>query len=453
MSGILTKRVLSRRTVLRGGGTILALPLLDCMVPPLTALNQTAARAVRRLGVVYVPNGMMMPHWTPSTEGSGFELSPILAPLAPVRGYAVVLSGLADRSATPVGGGGAGPHARASGTFLTGVHIRKTEGADIQAGISMDQIAARTLGQNTQLASLELALESVEILGGCDAGYSCAYTNTISWRSPTTPLPMENDPRAVFERLFGVSDTTDPEERRARLSTERSLLDAVADKAASLQRGLGPRDRGKLSEYLDAVRDVERRIQRAEEQAGRDIPAVEQPAAIPPTYAEHAEVMFDLLALAYQSDLTRVSTFMLAKEISGRAYPEIGVPDSHHPTSHHQNDAEKLAKLAKINTFHVQLFARFVEKLMAIPDGDGSLLDHSMFLYGAAISDSNTHFYDNLPIVLVGGRSAGLAGGRHVRYMGDPPLTNLYLSLLDRVGVQTERLGDSTGRLEYLSDV
>ena len=453
MSAVVTKKRIPRRSVLRGAGAALALPLLDGMIPALTAMQRTAAKPVRRLGVVYVPNGMMMPHWTPAGEGAGFELSPILQPLAPVRNQVLVLSGLADQSAEPVGGGGAGPHARASGTFLTGVHIKKTEGADIQAGISMDQLAARVLGQETQLASLELALESVEILGGCDAGYSCAYTNTISWRSPTTPLPRETDPRAVFERLFGVNDTTDPEARRARTLTNRSLLDDVTDKVASLQRGLGPRDRAKLEEYLEAVRDVERRIQKAESGVGQDLPTVEQPAAIPQSYADHATVMFDLLALAYRSDLTRISTFMLAKEISGRAYPEIGVPDSHHPTSHHQNDPEKLAKLAKINTFHMQQFATFVDKLQQIPDGDGSLLDHSMFLYGAAISDSNTHFYDNLPLVLVGGGGGLLSSGRHILYRGDLPVTNLHLSLLGRLGVPTERLGDSTGTLDYLSGI
>jgi hypothetical protein len=452
MSTIATKRHIPRRAVLRGAGAVLGLPLLDGMIPALTALQRTAARPPVRMGVVYVPNGMMMPHWTPAGEGRAFELSRILAPLAAVKDQVTVVSGLCDQSAEPVGGGGAGPHARASGTFLTGVHIRKTEGADIQAGISMDQIAAKVLGQETQLASLELALESVEILGACDAGYSCAYTNTISWRSPTTPMPMENDPRALFERLFGANDTTDPAARGARAKLDRSLLDAVTDKVADLERALGPRDRLKLAEYLDAVRDVERRIQKAEEQSRQELPSLDKPAAIPPGYADHARLMFELLALAYQTDLTRVSTFMMAKEISGRAYPEIGVPDSHHPISHHQNDPDKLQKLAKINTFHVAQFAQFAERLRAIPDGDGTLLDHSMLLYGAAISDSNTHFYDNLPLVLVGG-GGGITGHRHIRYQGDPPVTNLYVSMLEKIGVPVDKLGDSTGRLSDLSGI
>ena len=449
---IITKKHLSRRTILRGFGASLALPLLDGMVPALSALSQTAARGVRRMAVVYVPNGMMMPDWTPKGEGAAFEFSPILAPLEAYRDKLVVISGLADKHGWPTGDEGAGDHARASATFLTGVHAKKTEGSDIQAGISMDQIAAGTLGQETQLSSLELALESVELLGSCDAGYSCAYANTIAWRSPTTPLPMENDPRAVFERLFGA-DTTDPAARQARLERQRSILDSVADKIAALRGGLGARDTAKLAEYLEAIRDVERRIQKAEAQSSRQLPVVEQPAGTPGTFEEHARLMFDLLMLAFQTDMTRVATFMLAREVSGRAYPEIGVPDSHHPVSHHQNDPDKLVKLSKVNLFHAKQFAYFVERMASAQDGDGSLLDHSMLLYGAGISDSNIHMHDNLPLVLVGGAGGRIKGARHVRYPKDTPVTNLFLNMLDKLGVPVDRIGDSTGRLEYLAEV
>jgi hypothetical protein len=450
---IITKRSLSRRTLLRGFGATLALPLLDAMVPALTALAETSARGIRRMAVVYTPNGMMMPNWTPRGEGASFELSPILEPLAPFRNQSIVISGLADKYGWPQGDEGTGDHARAAATFLTGVHVRKTEGADIQGGVSMDQIAAKALGNDTQLASLELAIESVEFLGACDSGYSCAYANTIAWRSPTTPLPMENDPRAVFDRLFGATDSTDAASRRARAIKERSILDSVTDRVRELQRSLGVRDTAKMAEYLDAVRDVERRIQKAEAQSARELPTVDRPAGVPPTFEEHARLMFDLLLLAFQTDMTRVSTFMLGREVSGRAYPEIGVPDSHHPVSHHQNDPEKLAKLAKINVFHLQQFVYFLEKMRRTPDGDGSLLDHSMLLYGSGISDSNIHMHDNLPLVLVGGGAGQIKGGRHVRYAKDTPVTNLFLNMLDKLGVRAEQFGDSTGRLPYLSDV
>lgn len=450
---IITKMCLPRRTVLRGLGATLALPLLDSMVPALSALRKTAANGIRRMAVIYTPNGMMMPEWEPKGEGATFDFSPILEPLKPFRERLVVLSGLADKYGWPQGDEGTGDHARAAGTFLTGVHIRKTEGADIRGGISMDQVAAKALGTETQLASLELALESVEFLGACDAGYSCAYANTIAWRSPTTPLPMENDPRAVFERLFGASDSTDSTARLARIKKERSILDSVTDRVTELRRGIGPRDSVKLAEYLDAVRDVERRIQKAEEQSARELPVVERPAGIPPTFEEHARLMFDLLMLAYQTDMTRVTTFMLGREVSSRAYPEVGVPDSHHPTSHHQNDPEKLAKLAKINIFHMKQFAYFVERMQTTEDGDGSLLDHSMLLYGSGISDSNVHMHDNLPLVLVGGAASQIKGGRHLRYPKDTPVTNLFLNMLDKLGVPAENIGDSTGRLEHLWEV
>jgi hypothetical protein len=443
---IVTKAHLPRRTFLRGMGVSLALPLLDGMIPALTATARTAGAAVRRLAIIYVPNGMNMAKWLPHGNGADFELSPVLQPLNPFRDRLLVLSGFADKYGWPQGDEGTGDHARAAATFLTGVHVKKTEGADIQGGVSMDQIAARALSADTQLASLELALESVEFLGACDAGYSCAYANTISWRSPTTPMPMENDPRAVFERLFGGSDTTDPAARVARVRKERSILDSIIERVAGLRRELGAPDGAKLSEYLDAIRDVERRIQKAEEQSARELPVVEQPAGIPGTFEEHARLMFDLLTLALQTDMTRVSTFMLGKEVSVRAYPEIGVPDSHHPVSHHQNDPEKLAKLAKVNTFHVQQFAYFLEKLRSTPDGDGSLLDHAMILYGSGISDSNVHLHDNLPILLAGGAGGAIAGGRHLVVPKDTPVTNLFVTMLDKLGVPVEAIGDSNGR-------
>jgi hypothetical protein len=450
---IITKKTLPRRTFLRGLGVSVALPLLDGMVPAFAALRTTAARPVTRLGAVYVPNGVEMRMWTPTGEGAGFEFSPILEPLAPFRAQTFVLSGLADKPAVPAPGEGIGDHARASATWLTGVRAKKTEGPDIRAGISMDQIAAQHLGQETQLASLELALDSVEVLGACDAGYSCAYANTIAWRTATTPLPMENNPRAVFERLFGASDSTDAATRLARIEQDRSILDFVTEEVTALQRTLGTSDRGKLTEYLEAVRDAERRIQTAERQSTWELPVVAQPMGIPDTFEAHATLMYDLLALAYQCDLTRVGTFMIGKEVSGRSYPEIGVPDGHHACSHHQNDPVKLAKLAKINRYHIQHFAYFLEKLRTTPDGDGSLLDHSIFIYGSGISDGNIHFHLDLPMLVVGGGAGTLQGGRHVRYANDTPLSNLYVAVLDKLGVPMHQFGDSTGKLEYLSEI
>jgi Protein of unknown function (DUF1552) len=444
---IVLKQALPRRTFLRGLGVSVALPLLDGMVPAFAA----TPRPVKRLGAIYVPNGVEMRMWTPATEGRDYALSPILQPLEPFKAQTYVLSGLADKPAVPAPGEGIGDHARASATWLTGVRVKKTEGPDIRAGVSLDQIAAQQLGQETQLASLELALDSVEVLGACDAGYSCAYANTIAWRTPTTPLPMENNPRAVFERLFGASDSTDAATRQARLEQDRSILDFVTAEVAALQRALGRSDRGKLTEYLEAVRDVERRIQTAERQSTRALPVVAQPMGIPDTFDAHARLMYDLLALAYQCDLTRVATFMIGKEVSGRSYPEIGVPDGHHACSHHQNDPVKLEKLAKINQYHIQHFAYFLEKLRTTADGDGSLLDHSLFVYGSGISDGNIHFHLDLPTLVVGGGSGTLPGGRHVRYANDTPLANLHLALLDKLGLPLEQFGDSTGTLDVLS--
>ena len=445
---IITKKHLPRRTFLRGLGVTLALPLLDGMVPAFAA-----ATPVRRLGVVYVPNGIFMEKWTPVAEGAAFEITSTMEPLAPFRDQILVLSGLCSEEGIARPGEGAGDHARAAGAYLTGVHPKKTEGHDIRAGISMDQIAARVLGQETQLASLELALDSKHRAGACDPGYSCAYANTLCWSSPTTPLPMVTNPRVVFERLFGNSGSTDPAAWLASRQEDRSLLDTVTERVARLRRELGPRDRIKLHEYLEAVRDAERRIQKAEQQTKWDLPPVEQPAGIPATFEEHAKLMYDLQVLAYQADLTRVITFMVGHETSNRAYPEIGVPDPHHSLSHHGGNAELIAKLIKIDTLNTTMFAYYLDKLAATPDGDGSLLDHAMIMYGSGMSDGNRHNHHDLPTLLVGAGAGQIKGGRHVRVAPDTPNTNLFLTMLDKLGVPAEAFGDSTGKLEYLSAV
>ena len=448
----ITKKHLPRRTLLRGLGASLALPLLDGMVPALTAMAQTAAAPIRRLGVFYVPNGMAMGYWMPESEGRlPAELPPTLASLNDHRDQVLMLSGLGLEAANLVRGGG--DHARSAGTFLTAVPFKITYGADVYAETTMDQLVAREMGRETQLASLELGIESNAMLGSCDGGASCAYTNTISWRTPTTPLPPERDPRAVFELLFGTTGSTDPEARLSRIQRDRSILDYVNAEVASLRGVLGPGDQRKLSEYLDSVRDIERRIQMAEQQNARELPVVDQPMGVPSDYAEHATLQMDLLALAYQTDLTRVSTTMLAKEVSGRAYPEIGVSDSHHPLSHHQNEAAKLERLHTINEYHVQQFAHLVRRLAETPEGDGTLLDRTLLVYGTGISDSNTHFHDDLPIALVGGGAGGVQGGRHVRYELGTPVANLWVTVLDKLGVRVDRFGDSTGQLEGLAEI
>ncbi len=441
---IISKKAIPRRAVLRGIGATLALPLLDGMVPALSAIRNTPAKGMRRFGVVYVPNGMAMEYWTPKGEGTAFELSPILQPMAPFRDRTLVLTGL-----NPGPGGGA--HAGASTKFLTGVPGKMTDGAEILSGTSIDQFLGKELGQYTQLSSLELALDGRDFAGSCDAGFSCAYTNTISWRTPTTPLPMENNPRVVFERLFGDSGSTDPAVRLARIKEDRSILDSVTEKVADLQRGIGPEDRHKISQYLDAVRDVERRIQKAEEQNSRELPVVQQPAGVPATFDEYMRLMFDLQLLAYQVDLTRVVTFMVGREISGRTYNEIGIPDAHHPLSHHLDDPTKIGTMSKINTYHVQLFADFLEKMRSTPDGDGSLLDHSLLLYGAGMSNSNAHAPINLPIMVVGGAAGGLKGGRHIKYPEDTLAANLLMAIMEKLGVPMEKVGNSNGTLDVLS--
>jgi len=445
---IVTKRAISRRAVLRGIGAGLSLPLLDSMVPAFSAPKQ-----VRRFGVVYVPNGMNMAQWTPTAPGSALELKPVMLPLASFKESMVVLSGLASKP--PANLPGIGTHARASTRFLTDVPPKHSQSAQLEAGTSIDQILAQKIGQQTQLASLELSIDGRDFAGSCDEGFSCAYTNSISWLNPSTPLPMENDPRVVFERLFGDDGTTDPVTRRARREDDRSILDAVRDQIGHFQSGLGPGDKGKMAQYLDAIRDIERRIEIAEKDTSEQVLAVAQPAGIPSAYEEHVKLMFDMQVLAYQSDMTRVSTFMLGRELSGRSYPEIGVYDAHHPTSHHQGDPVKLERLAKINAFHTKLFSYYLDKLQSTADGDGSLLDHTLLIYGAGMSDSQLHSPVDLPLLLVGGAGGRLKGGRHLKYPAETPLANLHISLLDKFGVQIQNIGDSTGRIavEGLSEV
>jgi Protein of unknown function (DUF1552) len=448
---VITKMHLSRRTMLRGLGTMIALPLLDSMVPALTALAGTAAAPVRRFGVFYVPNGMSMPYWWPKSEGPIAQMPPTLKSLEDLKDRVLLCGGLADEPANQVKGGG--DHARSAGTFLTGVPFKFTSGADVSGSVSMDQIAAKQFAKETQLASLELGIESNNMLGACDGGSSCAYTNTIAWRDETTPLPIENDPRAVFERLFGTSGSTDASARLARMKRDQSILDFVGSEIKGLDKVIGPQDKIKVTEYLDSVRDIERRIQLAEAQNSRELPVVEQPVGVPTDYAEHAKLMMDLLALAYQTDMTRITTFMMAREVSAHAYPEIGVADSHHPLSHHQDEPAKLERLHKINEYHFQQFAHLVKKLSAMPEGDGTMLDYTLFMYGTGISDSNTHFHDDLPVALVGGKAAGIKGGRYIRYPKGTPLSNMHLTLLEKLGVPAEKFGNSTGTVDRLTDV
>jgi hypothetical protein len=448
---VITKMHLSRRTMLRGLGTMIALPLLDSMVPALTALAGTAAAPVRRFGVFYVPNGMSMPYWWPKSEGPIAQMPPTLKSLEDLKDRVLLCGGLADEPANQVKGGG--DHARSAGTFLTGVPFKFTSGADVSGSVSMDQIAAKQFAKETQLASLELGIESNNMLGACDGGSSCAYTNTIAWRDETTPLPIENDPRAVFERLFGTSGSTDASARLARMKRDQSILDFVGSEIKGLDKVIGPQDKIKVTEYLDSVRDIERRIQLAEAQNSRELPVVEQPVGVPTDYAEHAKLMMDLLALSYQTDMTRITTFMMAREVSAHAYPEIGVADSHHPLSHHQDEPAKLERLHKINEYHFQQFAHLVKKLSTMPEGDGTMLDYTLFMYGTGISDSNTHFHDDLPIALVGGRAAGIKGGRYIRYPKGTPLSNMHVTLLEKLGVPAEKFGNSTGKVDRLTDV
>ncbi len=450
---IVTKKALARRTFLRGAGATLALPLLDAMVPAMAATRLTPANPAVRIGFVYVPNGIIQKSWLPSKQGPGFEFPATMKALEPFRDKLNVLSGLAQINGQALGDG-PGDHARAGATWLTGVHPKKTEGADIHAGVSADQIAAREFGKTTQLASLELGLEEQSLVGGCDSGYSCAYTNTISWRSPTIPNPVEVNPRAVFERLFGDGDSTDPASRLKRMQEDSSILDYVRASVKRLQPDLGVRDNRKLTEYLDGIRDIERRIQKAEQQnATMKMPVLQRPAGIPEDFEEHAKLMSDLLTIAFQTDMTRVITYMLAHEGSNRSYRSIGISDGHHSLTHHQNNQDKIARVIEINELHVKIFSYLVEKLNSTPDGDGTLLDHSMILYGSSISDGNAHTHDDLPLVMVGGAAGQIRCGKHIRYAKDTPMNNLLLTILDKAGVRTEHLGDSTGEADYLSEV
>ena len=430
---------LPRRTVLRGLGTSLALPFLDAMLPAFSLAARKSPKPVHRFQTFYVPNGMAMEYWSPKIEGPAFELTPILEPLAPFRSQTLLLSGIKANWNYI--------HAGASGSFLTGTTHGGRNEVEIIADVSMDQLLARRFANDTQVASLELSMDLPANAGACTGNLSCAYTHTISWRSPTQPLPMEWNPRAVFEKLFGDSDSTDRAARESRLRQHRSILDSVNDKLSELQRELAPTDRLKMNEYADAVRDVERRIQKAEEQRAIELPSMDQPQGAPPVFEDHLAMMLDLQALAFQSDLTRVVSFMLSKEQSARPYPQIGVPEAHHPLSHHNNVPELIGQMSKINRYHAELFAQYLAKLRATPDGDGSLLDHLTILYGSGISNSTQHSGDNLPLLLVGGGAGHWKGGRHLKFSGKPTMANLLVTLMDKLDVPVDRLGGSTGKL------
>jgi hypothetical protein len=439
-----TRKSIPRRTFLRGTGASLALPLLDAMTPAFAAAT---TRPVR-LGFIEVPNGIMMDKFTPATEGADFALTPVLEPLAAFRDRMLVLSGLDQATAKGLSFEVGGDHPRTCTAWLTSTHCKMTSGADLRAGISVDQVAAREFGKYTQLASLEVGLESAEVVGACESAYGCAYYNTISWRNETTPLPMENRPRAIFERLFGDSGATDAKTRAALREEDRSVLDFVTDNVRRLRGRLGGADRGKIDQYLEAVRDVERRIQLAAKQGDQDVPQ-QSPVGIPPVFSDYYRLMADLMVLAWQTDMTRVTTFQVGHEMSGRAYPELGFGDAHHSVTHHEGDQEKIAKVIQINIFHAKMLAYYLGKLRDTPDGDGSLLDHSLMLYGGAISDGNLHLFTNLPLLLFADGIDGIKGGRHVRYKRGTPMANLLLTMLDKANVpHVERLGDSTGRLE-----
>ena len=444
---MITRMALPRRTFLRGAGVALSLPLLDAMVPALSALADTAARPVRRLGFVYVPFGTPLSSWTPSTEGSIAELPAPLKPLEPFRDQLIVPSGLEIQT-----GHVTGNHALSNACFLSAARAKMTEGTDYELGITVDQLAAREIGKETPLPSLELALDFSYTAGNCDNGFSCVYIDAMSWSSPRTPLPAEANPRVVFERLFG--DGGSPAERVAEIRKNRSILDSVKADMARLAREVGGGDRAKVEEYLDSIREVERRIQKAEAQHAGSLPAdLTRPVGVPESWEDHARLMFDLQLLAFQADVTRVISFQLAREHSARAYPACGVSDGHHPLSHHAHDADKIAKLKVVNAYHLSLFAGLLEKMRSTPDGDGSLLDHSMFMYGSGMGDGNLHDHRNLPLVVVGGGAGRLKGekaGRHVRFKEATPHANLLLTLLEKVGVHQEAFGNSTGTIPEL---
>ncbi len=440
---IITKKALPRRTFLRGMQATLALPLLDAMIPAATALDKTPAKPVPRLGFVFIPMGCDHSRWTPSGGSELGELSPILSPLANVKNDLIVFTNFDLKNAYP------GTHSTSNAAFLSAAFAKHTESSDYYLGTTVDQHAARQLGKDTQLPSLELSMDLLQTVGQCNNGYACVYQNNLSWSSPTTPLPSEAHPRTVFERLFGEGGSVD--DRQAALRERASLLDWVRDDITRLKGKLGKADRVRVDNYLTSIREVERQIQRAEAGAADNpLPDLDRPRGVPAAYADHAKLMFDLQLLAYQGDITRVITFQLARELSGRTYPEVGVPDPHHPLSHHGNDPEKVEKISRINTFHVSLFAEHLEKLKATPDGDGSLLDHTVLLYGSGMGNPSTHDHDNLPILVAGGKSCGVRGGRHVKYEEGTPLANLHLTLLERIGVHMESFGDSDGKIDDL---
>jgi Protein of unknown function (DUF1552) len=440
-----TKKHLPRRTFLKGVGVTLALPLLDSMIPARTLLAQTAGKPLPRLGFVYVPHGAIMDKWTPATEGAGFEFTPILKPLEPFRDRLNVVSGLGHRAADTTA-----VHSLSPTTWLSGVRPKATQGVDAFAGVTADQIAAQQIGQDTVLPSMELATEDHSgLIGSCDRDYGCIYMNTLSWRTPTTPMPMEINPRKVFERMFGQGGSAT--ERLARIKEDKSILDAITKDVASLQVQLGPSDRQMMTQYLENVREIERRIQRAETSQGdEDLQLPARPAGVPFDYEEHIKLMYDLITLAYQADVTRVITFMVSREVSNRTYPQVGVTDGHHAISHHQNRAEKMEKNVKIQTYNISQFGYFLEKLKNTPDGDGSLLDHVALLYGSNMSNSNAHDHYPLPNLVVGGATGRMQGGRHLKYADHTPMTNLLVTMLDKVGVKQESLGDSSGLLSNL---
>lgn len=440
---IITRKPLARRTLLRGASAFLALPLLEAMVPGAKAAD-TAARARKRLQVIYMPNGMDMDNFFPKELGADYILPPTLKPLEPFRAKFAVISGL-DHAQAEALGDGAGDHGRCCGSYLTGVHVKKTEGADLKSGVSMDQLVAKQFGEHTQIPSLELGLDPPSLVGSCDSGYSCAYTNTLSWADASTPLPVTTNPRDVFERLFGDGDSLDPKARMARMRRQASILDFVAQDAKRLSNRLGADDRKKLDEYTSAVRDIEKRIQKAEA-GGTDtaaLPEFAHPAGIPDSFEDHSKMMIDLQVLAMQADLTRVGTFMVGREVSGRSYPEINVPDAHHPLSHHGNDPEKLAKLTKINTLHMQQVAYFMKRMSEVHEGDASLLDSTLLLAGASLADPNRHEHRNLPTIIAGGM---VKGGAHIQAEKGTPMTNAMLAMMEVLGVHEETLGDSNGR-------
>ena len=440
---IITKKALPRRTFLKGVQATLALPLLDAMIPAMTALAQTPAKSVRRIGYVFIPMGCDHARWTPEGKGRLGQLTPILSPLEPIREQLTVVTNMELQNSYP------GTHDTSNSGFLSAAFAKHTESSDYFLGTTADQVAAKQMGQDTQLRSLELSMDLNPLAGVCNNGYACVYTNCLSWSSPTTPLPSEAHPRLVFERLFGEGGTL--AERRAALKSRASLLDGFNDDIARLRGVVGTADRARVDQYLDSIREVERQIQRAEAAATDNLlPDLDRPVGVPQSFGDHAKLMFDLQLLAFQADITRVITFQLTRELSNRTYPEIGVPDPHHPTSHHGGDPEKLAKIAKINTFHVALFAEFLQKLKATPEGDGTLLDNTVYMYGSGMGNSSLHDHVNLPILVAGGAATGMRGGRHIRHENGTSLGNLHLTLLDRVGVHLDTFGDSDGKVEDL---